>query len=136
MDETFGLFNVLALIAVLVAALGVANTLLMNVLERIREVGVLRSLGMTRRQVGRMIRGEAAMLGAMGATLGLAVGVPHSVAGMRLVNQLSGYRVDYVFPLAACLVSIGAVLLVSQLAALYPAGRAARLNIVRAIQHE
>ncbi len=135
-DETFGLFNVLALIAVLVAALGVANTLLMNVLERIREVGVLRSLGMTRRQVGRMIRGEAAMLGAMGATLGLAVGVPHSVAGMRLVNQLSGYRVDYVFPLAACLVSIGAVLLVSQLAALYPAGRAARLNIVRAIQHE
>ncbi|MFQ5944833.1 MAG: FtsX-like permease family protein [Anaerolineae bacterium] len=135
-DETFGLFNVLALIAVLVAALGVANTLLMNVLERIREIGVLRSLGMTRRQVGRMVRAEAAMLGALGAAFGLAVGVPHSVAGMRLVNQMSGYRVDYVFPLAACLLSIVAVLLVSQLAALYPARRAARLNIVRAIQHE
>src|SRR2546423_8710099 len=70
LDRVFGLFDALAIVAVVVAALGIVNTLTMNVVERVREIGVLRATGMTRGQIGRMVVVEAGMGGLPGAVLG------------------------------------------------------------------
>ena len=73
--RVFGLFDTLALLAVLIAGLGIINTLTMNVYERVREIGILRAAGMTRRQVWRMVVVEAGILGVVGAFLGCLAGV-------------------------------------------------------------
>jgi len=134
LGRVFGLFDALALVAVLVAALGIVNTLTMNVVERVREIGVLRAAGMTRRQVRRMVVVEAGILGLVGAVLGIATGLV--VGALMLV--LGGGRVDLPLEppwaaIAACLVlGVG----VSMAAAWYPARLAGRLSIVRAVQFE
>ncbi len=135
-NQTFVLFDVLVFISMIVAALGIFNTLLMNILERIREIGGLRSLGMTRGQVARMILAEAGTIGAIGALIGLSVGLFLSKVFVRAANDLSGYALEYVFPTRSLMISVVIALGISQVAALYPAWQASRLNIVEAIQHE
>ncbi|HEY4688977.1 MAG TPA: FtsX-like permease family protein [Anaerolineae bacterium] len=135
-NRAFGLLDVLANIGVLVAALGVINTMMMNVLERQREIGALRSIGMTRAQVMRMILAEAGAMGTAGAVFGIGFGILLTnvlVDGMR---QMSGYRLMLEMPLSAILTGIAIAFLVSQVAALYPAWRASQVNIVEAIKHE
>jgi putative ABC transport system permease protein len=134
LGRVFGLFDALAIVAVIVAALGIVNTLSMNVLERVRELGVLRAAGMTRRQVRRTVVVEAGILGLSGSFLGVVTGL---VAGALMIVLAGGsLRVGIGVPWA----SIGlAVLLgvgVSMLAAWYPARLASRLAIVRAVQQE
>ena len=80
LGQVFGLFDALAVVAVLVAGLGIVNTLTMNVVERVREIGVLRATGMTRSQVWRMVVIEAGVLGVIGACSGA---LPGSGAGCR-----------------------------------------------------
>jgi len=135
-DQSFALFDVLNLIGVIVAALGVINTLLMNVMERQREIGMLRSLGMTRPQIGKLILSEAAAIGIVGALFGLAFGLALAQLLLRGVNDLNGYELQFVMPTEALAEGVVVALVVSQLAALYPAWRAASTNIVAAIQHE
>ena len=132
--RVFGLFDALALIAVLVAALGIVNTLSMSVLERVRELGVLRAAGMTTRQVRRTVVVEAGIVGVLGAILGILTGL---VAGALLVLLAGGgARLGLAIPWPsiglAALLGIG----VSMLAAWYPARLASRLAIVQAVQHE
>jgi putative ABC transport system permease protein len=134
LGRVFGLFDALAIIAVIVAALGIVNTLSMNVLERVRELGVLRAAGMTRRQVRRTVIVEAGILGISGSVLGIVTGL---AAGALMIVLAGGtLRIGIDLPWA----SIGlAVLLgvgLSMLAAWYPARLASRLAIVRAVQHE
>jgi putative ABC transport system permease protein len=134
LDRVFSLFDALALVAVVVAALGIVNTLTMNVVERVREIGVLRATGMTRRQVGRMVVVEAGILGLLGAVLGIATGL---AAGLIMVTLAGGElelpaQVPWL-PVVTCLV-LGVA--VSMLAAYYPARLAGRLSIVRAVQFE
>ena len=134
LDRVFGLFDALAIVAVLVAALGIVNTLTMNVVERVREIGVLRATGMTRRQVGRMIVVEAGVLGLVGAVLGMLTGL----AAAGLMIALAGDHLDLSIelpwvPIGVCLV-LGVA--VSMLAAWYPARLAGRMSIVRALQFE
>jgi putative ABC transport system permease protein len=136
MDQSFRLFDVLNLIGVIIGALGVVNTLVMNVIERRREIGGLRSLGMTRRQVLRMVLAEALALGGMGGVYGLAIGLMISQVLIRGVNLLVGYDLVFMFTLRPFLVGLVIALGVVQLAAIYPARRAARLSIVEAIKHE
>jgi putative ABC transport system permease protein len=136
MRSSFRLFDVLNLIGVIVGTLGVINTLIMNVIERQREIGGLRSLGMTRRQTTRMVLAESLAMGLIGAVYGLAFGY---VVGEILVfgmNLLNGYDLEYVFTWEPYLIGALIALGISQLAALYPARRAARVNIVEAISHE
>ncbi len=85
-NQVFGMFNVLVLIAMVVAALGVVNTLTMSVMERTQEIGMLRSIGMTRTQVRKMVLAEAGTLGFIGAALGLLL-------GLLLSRLFSGGRV-------------------------------------------
>jgi putative ABC transport system permease protein len=135
-EESFALFDVIGLIGIVVAALGVINTLMMNVLERRREIGGLRSLGLTRGQTVKMILAEAATLGGIGGVFGLGFGYVLSQIFVSALNDLSGYELAYLFSAGPYLIGAGIALGVSQLAALYPAWRAAGVNIVEAIKHE
>lgn len=135
-NRAFSLLDVLAAIGVIVAALGVINTMMMNVLERRREIGALRSIGMTRAQIIRMILAEAGAMGAIGAAFGIAFGVLLSrvfVEGMKITT---GYRLVFSLPFTSVLLGLAIAFVVSQLAALYPAWQGSRVNIVEAIKHE
>ena len=130
----FGLFDALAVIAVLVAGLGIVNTLTMNVIERVREIGVLRAAGMTRGQVWRSVVVEAGIVGLSGAVMGVASGI---LIGFVMV-ALAGGRTDVVglVPWAIVGVSIVLGVAVAMLAAAYPAHVASRISIIRAVQYE
>jgi putative ABC transport system permease protein len=135
-NRAFGLLDVLASIGVIVAALGVINTLMMNVLERRREIGALRSIGMTRAQIIRMILAEAGAMGAIGAVFGIGFGILLSRVFVEGMKIMTGYRLEFSLPLQSLLLGLAIALIVSQVAALYPAWKGSRVNIVEAIKHE
>jgi putative ABC transport system permease protein len=134
LGRIFGLFDALAAVAVLIAALGIVNTLTMNVIERVREIGILRAAGMTRSQVWRSVVVEAGVLGLAGALLGIALGL---LVGASMV-VLSGGRFDVASGIPWSIIGLALVLgvAVAMLAAAYPARIASRLSIVRAVQYE
>lgn len=136
LDQSLALFNVLSLIGVVIGTLGVVNTLTMNVMERTREIGGLRSLGMSRRQVIRMVLAEALGLGMMGAVYGLAFGYVLANIMIRAMNVGNGYDLSLVFSIQPFALGTILAIGISQLAALSPAKRGAELNIVEAIKHE
>ncbi|TAK02622.1 MAG: ABC transporter permease [Chloroflexota bacterium] len=133
LGRVFGLFDALALIAVLVAALGIVNTLAMSVVERVREIGVLRAIGMTRRQASRMVVVEATILGLVGAVLGAVVGLG---VGAVLLFLSGGLVASAGLPWAS--IAIAAVLGLAgpAIAAWYPSRMASRISIVQALKFE
>lgn len=134
--EAFTLFDVLVLIGLVVAALGVINTMLMNVMERTREIGGLRSLGMSRRQVQRMILAEAATIGVIGSLFGMFFGAVLTDVFLIGLQQMGSFVIEGQLPLSAMAFSFFAGLLVALVAAWYPGVRASRVNIIEAIKHE
>ena len=135
-NQAFRLFDVLSLIGVIIGGMGVVNTLTMNVLERHQEIGALRSLGMTRNQVTRMVLAEALALGIMGAIYGLVFGYVQALITVRGMNLMVGYDLVYRITATPYFLGILIALGVAQVAAFYPARRAAGVNIVEAIKHE
>ncbi len=133
LGRVFGLFDALALIAVLVAALGIVNTLAMGVVERVREIGVLRAIGMTRRQASRMVIVEATVLGLVGAVFGTVVGL---AAGVVLLVLSGGALSSAGIPWPSIVVAAVLGLAGSAVAAWYPSRLAAGVSIVRALQFE
>ena len=133
LGRVFGLFDALALVAVLVAALGIVNTLAMGVVERVHEIGVLRAIGMTRRQASRMVVVEATILGLVGAVLGAVVGLG---VGAVLLFLSGGLVASAGLPWAS--IAIAAVLGLAgpAIAAWYPSRLASRVSIVRALKFE
>ncbi len=134
--QAFSLFDVLGLIGLAVAALGVINTMLMNVLERTRELGGLRSLGMTRRQIRRMILAEAAAIGLMGGLFGVLFGATLANVFVVGLRSIGGFVLTSQTPFAPMIYSFFIALVVALLAAWYPAARAGNVNIIEAIKHE
>ena len=132
-DIIISIVNVLLLFAVLVAALGIANTLALSVVERTRELGLLRAVGMSRRRMRRMVRLEGVLIGTFGGILGLVVGVGF---GAALVAALPVENAELTFPWTrlAVLLVIGSVLGI--VAAALPARRAGRLDVLQAIAEE
>jgi putative ABC transport system permease protein len=133
-DTVLTMIQILLALAILIAVLGVINTLALSVLERTRELGLLRAIGLRRAQVMRMVTVEAVVISVFGALLGLAVG---SGLGAAVVHALKdeGFT-DLAFPwqqMATYLVLAG---LVGVVAAVLPAIRAARTNVLAAIAHE
>ena len=88
----------MSIITMMVAALGVINTLTMNVAERTAKSGLLRSLGMTRRQIAKMILAEAGMMGLVGGALGIVFGVLMSRTALSSMNRMAGFRSRSRFP--------------------------------------
>ena len=134
--EAFSLFDVLGVIGLVVAALGVINTMLMNVLERTRELGGLRSLGMSRRQVRRMILAEATTMGFIGAVFGVGFGAVLSDVFIIGLRSIGGFVIESVVPVVPMIYSFFLAYLVALLAAWYPAVRASQVNIISAIKNE
>lgn len=133
LDRVFGLFDALAIVAVVVAALGIVNTLWMDVAERVREIGILRAAGMTRRQVGRMVVVQAGIIGTVGAVLGIVTGLVAATVMLALTNGTLAPPDLAPQPLIlAVVLGLG----LAMLAAYYPARVAGRLPIVRAVRLE
>jgi len=134
LDRLVGLFDVLALISVVIGALGIVNTLGIGVSERVREIAILRAHGMTVGQVQAMVVAEAAMMGAIGGVLAIVTGLAVAftlVTGGASADLDAGLRLPWGLLAAVVLVGTG----VSALAGLYPARVAARLSIVRHLTH-
>ncbi len=136
MDQAFSMFDVMALISIVVGSLGVVNTLTMSVIERTREIGMLRAIGTTRGQIVQMVLAEAALMGVIGGLLGLATGVVLARILFIGMTTMSGYSLTFTLPQEAIWISVLIALLVSQVAAIPPALRAARVRILEAVQYE
>ena len=131
-DSTFSITYALEIVAIVVAMLGVAATLLTLVLERQRELSMLRLIGAARRQVQRVVVIEAALIGAASQTVGLVVGLALSMLLVYVINvQSFGWTIQFRLP-AAFLAQVSvAVVVATAVAGLYPARRAARLVVER-----
>jgi putative ABC transport system permease protein len=122
---------VLLALSILIASFSVVNTMALSVIERKREIGLLRSIGMIRRQVRSMIRGEAVVVALLGAVLGLVLGVGMGAAIVHAASN-SGISV-LVIPVPTIIVVLVLAALIGVLAAVFPARRAARLDVLQAI---
>ncbi|MFC5905975.1 ABC transporter permease [Streptacidiphilus monticola] len=121
-------------LAIVIAILGVVNTLALSVVERTREIGLLRALGLARRQLRRMVRLEAVVISLFGAVLGLGLGLVWGLTAQRLL-ALKGMQTLSV-PWSTVLAVVVGAAAVGLVAALGPALRASRLNVLDAIAHE
>jgi putative ABC transport system permease protein len=132
-DQVLDLFYVLLALSVIISVFGMINTLVLAVFERTRELGMLRAIGMSRRQTRRMIRHESIVTALIGAALGLPLGVLLAALTTRALGSLGiGFHLPgqqlALFVLLAAVAGIAAAAL--------PARRAARLNVLQALQYE
>jgi putative ABC transport system permease protein len=133
-DQLLGLVTALLGLALLIALLGITNTLALSVFERTREIGLLRAVGMTRRQARSMIRWEAVIVSVIGALMGLAVG---TFFGWALVTALESEGItELVIPGGQLALYVVVAGIAGVIAALPPARRAARMDVLRAIATE
>jgi putative ABC transport system permease protein len=132
-NQILGLMYVLLLLAVIIALVGIVNTLALSIYERTREIGLLRAVGMSRVQLRRMIRGEALIVATFGSLLGLGIGL---VFGFLLITALSEDGVTFSIPFVQLVVFLILAGLAGLLAGVPPARRASRLDILHAIHSE
>ena len=131
LSSVLNILYVLLALSVIVSLFGIVNTLVLTVFERTREIGMLRAIGMTRRQVRRMIRHESVITALIGAVLGIGLGL--------VLAALLIARVDFLvfsFPTTQVIVFVIAAIVVGLIAAIFPARRAAKLDPLRAIAYE
>jgi putative ABC transport system permease protein len=131
LSSVLNILYVLLALSVVVSLFGIVNTLVLTVFERTREIGMLRAIGMTRRQVRRMVRYESVITALIGAAIGIALGIV--LAGLLIA------RIDFIvlsIPVGQLIVFAVAAVIVGILAAIFPARRAARLNVLQALQYE
>ena len=133
-DTMLGLFYALLMLAVVIALLGIANTLALSIFERTRELGLLRAVGMLRSQVRSTVRWESIIIAVFGTTVGLAIG---TFLGWAIVRALADEGIDTLtvpFGSLAVLTVIAAV--AGAAAAVLPARRAARVDVLDALVAE
>ncbi|MER7442748.1 ABC transporter permease [Micromonospora avicenniae] len=133
-DGLLTMIQILLALAIVIAVLGIVNTLALSVLERTRELGLLRAIGLRRAQTMRMITVEAVVISVFGALLGVVVGAG---LGAAVVEALKDEGItDLVLPWTQILVALGLAAVVGVVAAVLPAVRAARINVLGAIAHD
>lgn len=133
-NQLLGLVTALLGLALIIAVLGITNTLALSVFERTRELGLLRAVGMARKQTRSMIRLESVIIATMGAVVGLAIGV---LFGWALVTALDAQGISTLsIPVVQLLAYVVGAGLAGVVAAILPARRAARLDVLDAIAQE
>jgi putative ABC transport system permease protein len=139
----FGGMTCVAAVAMIVAALGITNTMLISVLERTREIGIMKAVGARSGHLQTIFLVEGALIGAAGGALGLLLAWAASFPGDAWVRRIASQKLGtvisdsiFVFPAWLQVAVVGAATLVTVLAAVYPARRAARLDPVTALRHE
>jgi putative ABC transport system permease protein len=131
LSSILNILYVLLALSIVVSLFGIVNTLVLTVFERTREIGMLRAIGMTRRQIRRMIRHESVITALIGAAIGIVLGM--------VLAALLIYRVDFLvfsFPTLQVIIFVLAAIVVGIVAAVFPARRAAKLDPLRAIAYE
>ncbi|HEY7003661.1 MAG TPA: FtsX-like permease family protein [Gaiellaceae bacterium] len=131
LNNILNILYILLALSVIVSLFGIINTLVLTVFERTREIGTLRAVGMTRRQVRRMIRYESVITALIGAALGIVLGIV--LAGLLTA------RVDFInfaVPVSQIVIFAIAAIIVGIVAAILPARRASKLNVLEALQYE
>ena len=133
-DTFLGVVNAFLAISLIVALMGVANTLALSVFERTRELGLLRAVGMSRHQARRMIRWEGGIVAVFGGIMGITVGVLFGWATVEIIpdNFVSSFSIPWV----TLWIYLVIVAVAGLLAASIPARRASRLNVLEAISYE
>ena len=124
---------VLLALAVVVSLVGIVVTLILSIYERTRELGMLRAVGMSRRQIKRMVRYEAVITAIIGAVSGLVVGV---IFAFVIGIPLSGDGFELSYPVGTLIVILILTALAGVLAAIYPARKAAKLDVLEAVSYE
>ena len=133
-NQLLGLVYALLGLAVIIALIGIVNTLMLSVFERTREIGLLRAVGMGRRQVRAMVRSEAVILAIFGAIVGIVIG---TALGLALVASLRQQGItETAVPVTSLLIFLLLSALLGLVAASWPARRAARLDVLAAIATE
>jgi putative ABC transport system permease protein len=131
LKSVLNILYVLLALSVIVSLFGIINTLVLTVFERTRELGMLRAIGMTRRQTRRMIRHESVITALIGAALGIVLGL---VLASLLISRVD--FISFALPVQQLVVFAIAAVIVGIVAAIFPARRAARLNPLEALQYE
>jgi putative ABC transport system permease protein len=132
-NPLLGLVYALLSLAIIVSLFGIANTLALSIYERTRELGMLRAVGMSRRQVRRMIRYESVITALIGAVLGMVLGLIFA-ALMSVPLEDEGFVLRY--PVAQLVFILVVAALAGVVAAIAPARRAARLDVLKALAYE
>jgi putative ABC transport system permease protein len=132
-DGLVKLVYALLFFAILISLFGIANTLALSIHERTRELGMLRAIGMSRRQVRTMIRYEAVITALIGAILGMALGIVFATLIAQPLKD-EGFTLSY--PVGSLIVLLVLAALAGVLAAILPARRASRLNVLQSLQYE
>ena len=130
LQQFLTLLYVLLALSIVVSLFGMVNALVLTVFERTREIGMMRAVGMSRRQVRRMVRHESVITALIGAGLGLPVGLLVAAAMAGALNS------PFVPPVRSLVIFTVVAILAGMLAAIAPARRAAKLNVLRALHYE
>ena len=130
-DTLLNLLYVLLSLSIIISLFGIVNTLVLTVFERTRELGMLRAIGMTRRQVRSMIRHESIVTALIGAALGIPVGIVLALMVGRAIKYPA-----FTIPVGTIVVFVIAAIIAGLVAAIFPARRAGRLNVLAALQYE
>ena len=132
-NQLLGLFYALLAMSVIISAFGIVNTLTLSIFERTRELGLLRAVGMTRRDVRRMVRYESVITALFGALLGLVLGLFFAFV---VIQALEGEGITFSLPIGQIVSLMVFAIVVGIVAAIFPARRASRLDVLRAIAYE
>jgi putative ABC transport system permease protein len=130
-NQLLGLIYALLALAIVVSLFGIVNTLVLSITERTRELGMLRAIGTSRRQVRRMIRYEAVITALIGGVLGLVLGV---VLAILVTQPLDGFKLS--IPVGSLVVVLILSAVAGVMAAVLPARRASRLDVLDALAYE